>query len=305
MLNRRRFLQQSSALIATGFFSSLVRSAGPSRQDRIRIGAQTNTWGVPIEPYERLLEVVDTLGRIGYQGFETNYKSLSVRSGQPAECRRDFESRHAPLIAAHSGVRLYDKDKAPAEIEQLRRMAGSTSQMGATYLIVSGQRLPHVEGKLDENALHTKMEALNQLGRACLEEGLRFCYHNHVQEFEDNPSEMSFFLRETDPQLVRLNYDVGNHYGVGPDAGAFSAQHFRRIAIYHIKDVQRDAHGKVVPADLGAGLVDLKAVVAPLLDSDWEGWLTVEREGRYPHAAMHPEQLVRQCREYLKQITAV
>ena len=302
MPNRRKFLQRSCVLLAGGLLPHFAVSAP---KGRIRIGAQTNTWGVPIEPFGRLLEVVDSLGRLGYQGFETNYNSLKSRADQAAQCRQQFEARHVPLIAAHTGAQLWDRNRAASEVETLRHIAGVTAAMGAEYIIVSGRRLPHVQGKLDENAAHNKMEALNRLGQVCQKEGMNLCYHNHHQEFEDTPSEMSFLLRETDPKLVRLNYDVGNSFGVGPDAGSFSAEHFRRIAIYHIKDVQRGADGKVVPTDLGAGLVDLKAVVAPVLQSDWRGWLTVEREGSYPHPAAHPEELVRQCRQYLKQITGV
>ena len=143
------------------------------------------------------------------------------------------------------------------------------------------------------------------MGEAARDEGLKLCYHNHWKEFQTEPSEMSVILKETDPAPVWLNCDVGNPHGFGPDAATFSREHFRRIAIYHIKDVEKNAQGKVVPVDLGAGKVDLKGVVAPLLDSDWKGWLAVEREGDYPHPAGHPEELLRQCREYLKGITGV
>lgn len=305
MPNRRCFLQQSSALFASALVPQALMSAARSRRQRIHIGSQTNTWGVPIQPFDRLLEVLSSLQELGYQGFETNYNSLKTRAEKAAESRRDFEARGVPLISAHLAARLYDPDKATREIEDLRRVAGTTATMGATYMIVSGYRLPRVEGKLDENAAHNKMEGLNRLGRISLEEGLKLCYHNHAQEFEDDPSEMSFLLRETDPKWVWLNYDVGNAYGVAPGAGKFSAEHFRRIASYHIKDAKRDARGKVIYTDLGKGRVDLKAVVSPLLKSDWGGWLTVERNSNYPDPAAHPEQLLRQCREYMRRITGV
>ncbi|MBV9085182.1 MAG: sugar phosphate isomerase/epimerase [Acidobacteriaceae bacterium] len=310
MIDRRGFTKQ----LCLAMIASRARAGSGDRKQRISIGAQTNTWGVPITPYEHLLDIVDTLARIGYEGFETNYKALSEHADKPAECRRDFEARHCPLIAAHNGVRFDDKDKINAEIEGQKKIAATTAKMGATYMIVSGRRLPHVDGKLDVDAAHRKMEALNRLGRTCREEGLKLCYHNHVQEFEDDPSEISLFFKETDPAVVALNYDVGNANGVQPDAGTFSEEHFRRIAIYHIKDVKRPEHATSgprtgengnIPMDLGKGQINLKGVVAPLLDSDWKGWLTVEREGQYPHPAEHPEALLRQCRDYLRQITGV
>jgi sugar phosphate isomerase/epimerase len=305
MPSRRRFLQQFSALFATGAISGRARSATPSRGKRIHLGAQTNAWGVPIKPYGHLLEVVEAIGGIGYQGFETNFASLQERGGQPGQARRDFDARHCRLIASHNGVSLFDKDQAETEIQKIRRVAGVTAAMGATYLIVSGRHLPHPEGKLDLTAVHAKMASLNRLGEACKEEGLKLCYHNHAQEFQDQPPEMNFLLKETDPKLVWLNLDVGHAYGVGPAPALFSSEHFRRIAIYHMKDIVRDENGKEAATEFGQGKIDLKAVVAPLLNSDWEGWLTVEREENYPHPADHPDQIMRQCYDYLKGITEI
>src|ERR1051325_8872021 len=72
---RRDFLKFSLAL-AAGL--PLGRMSGTKRlKDRIFIGAQTNTWGVPIKPFDKLLEIVARLGALGYMGFETNYVSLS------------------------------------------------------------------------------------------------------------------------------------------------------------------------------------------------------------------------------------
>ena len=75
--------------------------------------------------------------------------------------------------------------------------------------------------------------------------------------------------------------------------------------IYHIKDVTLDSNGKNVSTDLGQGKIDLKAVIAPLLHSNWHGWLTVEREVGYPNAAPNPQALLRQCRTYLREISGV
>ena len=72
-----------------------------------------------------------------------------------------------------------------------------------------------------------------------------------------------------------------------------------------MKTSQQEPGGKVVPTDLGAGQIDLKAVVAPVLKNNWHGWLVVEREAGYPNAADNPEELVKQCREYIRKLTGV
>ena len=268
------------------------------------MGAQTNAWGVPIESYDDLLRILDTLAHLGYAGFETNYKTLSLQFAKAAACRKDFEVRHVQLSALYCPGRLLDRDQIPQEIDALRRLAGSIAQMGARYQIVGSARFPRPGGQLDVQVMHDWTGALNRLGAAVKAEGVELCYHNHRQEFEGDPTPMSFLLRDTDPELVRLNFDVGHPVGLISPA-AFSAEHFRRIAIYHLKDLMLADSGKLVYTKLGAGQVDLKGVVAPLLDGNWSGWLEIEDDGNYPHPLPHPEATLQQDRQYLEQITGV
>lgn len=264
------------------------------------------TWGVPVRPYFHLLEVTEILARMGVQGFETNYRSLEKSARTAAQCRQDFADRHINLIAPHCDSRLFNPSKLEMEIDHLREIAESCKAMGASHFITSGEKLPQKRGQPEASALATKIAALNRLGGICHNIGLTYCYHNHAQEFQGAHTEMDAILKDTDPKLVWLNYDVAEPYGYGPSAAEFSAAHFQRIAIYHIKNVKRSKDGKLVPAELGAGLVDIRAVVAPLLASNWEGWLTLEREtGYYPRPAPHPAMLVRQYRDALRQMTGV
>jgi sugar phosphate isomerase/epimerase len=294
-LHRRNFFAAVTSLAVAP-----LAAAGRDPVLRLRLGAQTNTWGAPIKSYGELLHVLDALHWLGYSGFETNYKSLESQAARAADCRRAFASRAIRYIAPHIGARLYDHEGAGKEIEDLAAIAGYSAEMGASHFIVSGSRIPREDGDLLQK-IRIKIETLNRLGRRLRRTGLKLCYHNHSQEFEGDPMEIEVLLRGLDPELVWLNYDVGNHYGYGPDAARFSAGHFRRIAIYHLKDVA-PGETRAMGTDFGAGKIDLKGVIRPVLESDWEGWLVVEREGSYPHPAEDPEARQAQCREYLRQI---
>ena len=301
--NRREFLA-GAAMLAAGRMSQQARPQRAPAQ-RIRIGAQTNTWGVPLKGYEHLLQVAESLARLGYASFETNYRSMEPLAPRARECRREFEARRIAYLGPHFGADLFDAQKVGSEIENIRRVAAYSAEMGATHFMLSGRRLPKIEGKLAPAALDTKTRALDRAGRACRDAGLRLCYHNHRPEFEDEPTEMSFLVERTDPALVWFNYDVGNPYVPGFDPAAFSRRHSARIAVYHVKDVTVDAGGRRTSTDLGAGQVDLKAVLQPLVKGAWEGWLVVEREGSYPRPADSPEEKLRQCREYLRAVTGI
>jgi inosose dehydratase len=297
MLTRRRLIAGATVMPAL--------CARKSRPERLHIGSQTNTYGVPVRSFEALLKILADFREIGYAAFETNFKSMDPLAGRAAECRKAFESAGVRFLGPHGGFKLWDRAALAAELGEIDRIAAYSADMGASHFLLSGRALPHMEGRLDQDALVRKCDALNKTGEKLRGRGLRLCYHNHFAEFTDQPTEISQLVEHTDPKVVWLNYDTGNHYGHGPSAAEFSARYFQRIAVYHIKDVVKDANGKNVSMDLGAGKVDLAGAVKPLLDSDWEGWLIVEREGAYPRAANNPAQLLRQCRQYVKQITGV
>lgn len=300
-MNRRRFIQQVSKGVALLSVSPSIVAAVKS-QSRIHIGAQTNTFGAPIKTYDHLLEVLDDLVKLGYQGFETSDASLSEQANRAKECRSAFEARHIQYIAPHCSVKFSTALQASTQIEDIRRTAGYSAEMGATYLIASGG---YPRNSTEVMPVEQKVQLLNQVGKACQQEGLKFCYHNHTHEFEGDHPEMNELLAKTDHKSVWFNYDVGNAYPIGPKPGDFSAEHFKRILIYHIKDVTLDSNGKNVATDLGQGKIDLKAVIAPLLHSNWQGWLTVEREVGYPNPAPNPDALLKQCRDYLREISGI
>ena len=292
--SRRNFIQFLA--------SSVAAAAAPSPKSRIRIGAQTNTWGAPIKTYDHLLEVLDALVRLGYEGFETNYMSLNAMAANAKQCRAAFEARHIEYVAPHTSVKFLKTADTAAQVAEIRRIAGYSAEMGARHLIASAN---FAKNEADGITPQAMAQLLNQVGETCKQEGLQFSYHNHIPEFKGDPPLIDTLLADTDPKLVWLNYDVGNAYPVGPKPGDFSAAHFKRISIYHIKDVKQEPGGKVVPTDLGAGQIDIKAVLAPVLKNNWRGWLVVEREAGYPKAADNPEELVQQCREYIRKLTGV
>lgn len=302
--DRRQFLKTVTAAAGACLLPISAQARSADVAQRLKMGVQTNAWGVPIKDYSHLLEIDETLVRLGYAGFETNFASVSSQVGRAADCRRDFESRHVQFVAPHTGGVFYDKAQVEKEIAKVVQMAGVCAQMGARYVIVSGKPIPRPGGKLDLDAVHIKAETLSRLGAAVKKEGVRLCYHNHEAEFRDKPSEMSYLLSETDPGSVLLNFDVGHCFGWS-DPVAFTIANSRRIAIFHLRDEIRTASGDANFTKPGEGKIDLKGIVAPLLSSDREGWLEIEDAPNYPKPDANPELVMQTWRDYLRKITGV
>lgn len=303
--DRREFLKKGAALLASGLtMPRNLEAAASSRAERIHIGAQTNAFGNPMRDYQELLKVLETLAPLGYRGFETNYRSLDPEASQAEKCRRDFAARQMQLVALHCGYQPLEKLPLATQKENLRRIAGYSAAMGARFQIVSGGSVYGSSGNRNPQAVREWIDGLNQLGEAVKKEGVTLCYHNHRTEFEGHPSLMSYILQDTDANLVELNFDVGHAVGI-MDAAVYSSEHWQRIAIYHLKDTIVDSSGKIVHVDLGKGRVDLRGTVAPLLHSNWSGWLEIEEDRNYPKPLEQPAETLRADREYLREITGV
>lgn len=110
----------------------------------------------------------------------------------------------------------------------------------------------------------------NQIGESAKKRGLVFAYHNHNVEFrklEGGETGYEILLKETDPQLVKLEVDAGWMAAGGADPAALISASAERVRLIHFKDFSTvtppinqlgpEAGGHIV--DLGTGVAPLKA----------------------------------------------
>ena len=281
-------------LLSTALAPVVARGAAP----KIQVGCQTRAYGSPIPDRGRFLGVLDDLAELGYEGFETNYRSLEHSFDDPAPMRREFEKRGVELIGLHLGVGLFDAEKIPGEQEQILRIAKAVQGLGGKHIILSGRALPtEADGRATRAALASKARELNRAGRACRELGVRVSFHNHRHELAHNAEEITYLLAETDPDLVSLVLDVGHWFPAGFPATELVYQYPNRIAGFHLRDTTA---GKEVM--IGGGDFDFAALGKALRRTGWFGWLIVEVNKREDISS---RDLVEKCRNHLRQTMKV
>ena len=81
-------------------------------------------------------------------------------------------------------------------------------------------------------------EKLNETGKLCAERGIIFGYHNHRHEFlpSKDGTLMETLIKNTDPDLVCFQLDVGWATCSGIDVPAFINKYAGRIAMIHVKE---------------------------------------------------------------------
>jgi inosose dehydratase len=124
------------------------------------------------------------------------------------------------------------------------------------------------------------------------EYGLSVGMHAHAAGFIDFEPELERLLDEVDEKILGVCFDTGHHSYAGFDPVAFMKKNISRINYMHFKDINPkvkasvianrtgfyDACGQGIFCNLGDGDVDFPAVRQLLLDSDFDGWCTVEQD---------------------------
>jgi inosose dehydratase len=263
-ISRRQFLLSVPLSAA---LPQMLRAADDS-SPRPHVGCQANAY--PIEPgdFDGLLKRAADLKRMGYEGFECNYRFVEGKFRNTTEARAQIESTGMKFYGPHVGLQQTH--------DSLDRCVDGAAALGAKHLAVSGaaKGITADDGKLNEDALAKKVEAITRLATLCRKAGLRLAYHNHTEEFRFTGAEIEALLQRTDSGLVSLLVDLGHAYRAQADVVAFFSKHHARIDAMHLRDIRA---GEQVP--LGQGELDFPGLASVIHQTGWSGWLTVEEEG--------------------------
>jgi sugar phosphate isomerase/epimerase len=122
-------------------------------------------------------------------------------------------------------------------------------------------------------------ELYNEAGRVLGEHGIKFCYHNHWQEFKnsfDGVYALDLIAANTDPKLVSFELDICWIKAGGEDPSRVLTRYAPRIPAIHVKDYV-EVDGKVAFTALGTGIVDVQACVRTAISLGIE-WAIVEQD---------------------------
>ena len=89
----------------------------------------------------------------------------------------------------------------------------------------------------DQDTLKHYMEVFNKSGELCKKAGMKFGYHNHHFEFNEQLNGVRLYdliLQNTDPKLVIQQLDIGNMYYGGGRALEVIKRYPGRFASLHV-----------------------------------------------------------------------
>jgi sugar phosphate isomerase/epimerase len=108
----------------------------------------------------------------------------------------------------------------------------------------------------------------NKSGELCKKSGMKFGYHNHDFEFNTTVDGMRLYdiiLKETDPDLVIQQMDMGNMYGAGGRGLELLKQYPDRFKSFHVKnEIKSDAKNSMEGYEstiLDTGVIPVKQIL--------------------------------------------
>lgn len=110
----------------------------------------------------------------------------------------------------------------------------------------------------------------NRVGEKCRAAGMEFCFHNHCYEFRpmDGTTGFDELMKHSDPNLVKLEFDIFWLAQAGQDPMAMIKKHSNRLRLVHMKDriagspIGYDMEAAKGFTELGKGSLNWPALLA-------------------------------------------
>ncbi len=265
----------------------------------VRLGINPLTWTNDDMPELGAETPLDTClaeaRQAGYAGVELGNKFPRVAS------------KLQPILAAHGldlvsgwyGSRLLERD-VDAEIAEAEPHITLLATLGCTVMVyaevsraIHGGRATPLSQRpvLSDADWAVLAPRLTEMGRRLKARGLHLAYHHHMGTVIETEAEVDRLMASTGPE-VGLLLDTGHLTFAGGHPVRAAKRHAGRVAHVHCKDIRAEVMWEAKARDLpfleavlagvftvpGDGCVDYAAVLPPLAEAGYAGWLVVEAE---------------------------
>lgn len=223
---------------------------------------------IGLQPYtvreELKRDYVGTLERIAQIGFK------GIELGRPpegitvAEQKALLDRLGLQVVGTHAGFDTLEWDP-DAIIDYLEEVNGGKH-------IAISLRFESKEAVLE------KARKCNAIGEQCRKRGVDFLYHNHNWEFVKFGGEyaMDIFLKETDPEFVKMEMDTYWVAKGGEDPANYMRTRLQnRCPLLHIKDMEPGEEKYF--AEIGEGVLDFMDIAAAAEEVGVK-WMVVEQD---------------------------
>ena len=281
-----------------------------------RVAAAPISWGVCEVPgwgwqYDAET-VLDQMRRAGLAA--TEFGPAGFLPDDPAEKARVLADKGLRAVGGFVPVVLHDPSYDPAT-EVARVLDGFVAAGAGTLVLAAATGRDGYDARpvLDETGWSTLLGNLDRLAALAADRGVTATLHPHVGTMVEDADDVARVLAGSG---IGLCLDTGHLLIGGIDPVALAKEHTGRIQHAHLKDVDAGWAAKVQSGEvgyteavrrgiyrpLGAGDVDVAAIVSTLEGAGYDGWYVLEQDTVLAAASATPLDQVQASLAYLREV---
>ncbi|MEC3918863.1 TIM barrel protein [Nocardia sp. CDC160] len=258
----------------------------------LRIAAAPISWGVCEVPgWGHVLEPNTVLAEMAGLGITaTEFGPPGYLPEDRVELRKALS---AFAIAPIGGFLALALHRAPSAALAAARTAAALFAAAGAEIVVLAAATGHdgydTRTPLTDHEWRTLVDTAASVGDIAAEHGLRVALHPHVGTHVETAAEVDRFLADSDLDLC---LDTGHLLIGGTDPVELARRHADRIGHIHLKDVRAALAAEVrsggieyseavrrgIYVPLGAGDVDIAALVREVHAGGYRGWYVIEQD---------------------------
>ena len=258
--SRRTFLKNSALAVAAAGFLPGESFSAAFKKDMVGVQLYSVRDAMGKDPAGSLKKLAD----MGYKYVEhAGYGKGKFYGYGAKEFKALLDGNGLKMHSGHTRLNPADYDMAKKEFsDEWKKLVEDAAIAGQKY-VISPWIDESVRKSYDD--LMKFLDLFTKAGELCKAHGMKFGYHNHDFEFNtvlNNQKIFDIIMKNTDPELVAQQLDMGNLYNGGAIAIAIVMQYPDRFELMHVKDEIKATKGneKYESTILGQGIVNTKQV---------------------------------------------
>ena len=261
--SRRDFIKNTAFVVAGSTLLSSDLFASPKKIERVGVQLYPVRDAMRKDPKGSLKKIAD----MGYLHVEhANYIDRKFYGYTAKEFKKLLSDLALQMPSGHTVMTAHDWDNSKNDFtDKWKYTIEDAAEVGQRYVIS-----PWLDESLrhDMDGLKRFMEQFNKCGELCKKSGTKFGYHNHNFEFSTKVGDSDlydFILKNTDPDLVAQQMDIGNMLGAGGIALDLLKKYPGRFELMHVKDEIKSDTGQGMDGYdstiLGSGVMPVKDIL--------------------------------------------
>jgi sugar phosphate isomerase/epimerase len=269
MITRRNFLKAGATVAALAVIPKNMLAQAEKQGKTIGLQLYSVREDIRKDFDTTMKAVVD----IGYKSLETyGYKDGKFFGKTPVEMKKYLTGLGAKMTGSHTGSGLLAANDTQGW-DFWKKNAEDTAELGCKWIVQAGY--PHKDLKSISDVKRLA-EQFNTCGEIAKANGLKFAFHNHIDEFHKIQGKVPYdvMIENTDKNLVGFQMDTAQLVYGGYKCHEYVKRYPGRFPNWHLKDANPDGKGST---EFGKGLVDFEALFAVAKEAGLEDYY-VEQE---------------------------